>query len=51
MLRKPSTILYGGSVKPENIDTLMKEEEIQGVLVGGASLKPESFARIIRFEE
>lgn len=50
MLRKPSTILYGGSVKPENIDTLMKQEEIQGVLVGGASLKPESFARIIKFQ-
>jgi triosephosphate isomerase len=49
LLKKPSTILYGGSVKPENIDILMKEEEIQGVLVGGASLKPESFARIIRF--
>ena len=50
MLKKPSTILYGGSVKPENVDTLMKEEEIQGALVGGASLKPESFARIIRFQ-
>ena len=50
MLKKPSTILYGGSVKPENIDSLMKQEEIQGVLVGGASLKPEGFARIIRFE-
>jgi triosephosphate isomerase len=49
MLKKPSTILYGGSVKPDNIDTLMKEEEIQGVLVGGASLKAESFARIIKF--
>jgi triosephosphate isomerase len=50
MLKKPSTILYGGSVKPENVDTLMKEEEIQGALVGGASLKPESFARIIKFQ-
>jgi len=50
LLKKPSTILYGGSVKPENIDVLMKEDEIQGVLVGGASLKPESFARIIKFE-
>jgi triosephosphate isomerase len=49
MLKKPSTILYGGSVKPENVDTLMKEEEIQGALVGGASLKPESFVRIIKF--
>lgn len=50
MLKKPSTILYGGSVKPENVDILMKEEEIQGALVGGASLKPESFARIIKFQ-
>jgi triosephosphate isomerase len=49
MLKKPSSILYGGSVKPENVDSLMKEEEIQGALVGGASLKPESFARIIKF--
>jgi len=48
-LKKKSTILYGGSVKPENIDTLMHEQEIEGVLVGGASLKPESFARIIKF--
>jgi triosephosphate isomerase len=48
-LKKPATILYGGSVKPENVDAIMREEEIQGVLVGGASLKPESFARIVRF--
>lgn len=48
-LRKKSAILYGGSVKPENIDTLMAEKDIDGVLVGGASLKPESFARIIKF--
>ena len=50
MLLKPTTILYGGSVKPDNVDSLMKEEEIQGALVGGASLKPESFARIIKFQ-
>jgi triosephosphate isomerase len=42
-------ILYGGSVTPENIDQLMAEKEIDGVLVGGASLKP-SFARIVRFQ-
>lgn len=48
-LKKKNTILYGGSVKPENVDVLMVEQEIDGVLVGGASLKPESFARIIRF--
>ncbi len=43
-------ILYGGSVKPENIDELMAERDIDGVLVGGASLKAESFLRIIRFK-
>jgi len=48
-LKKKSTILYGGSVKPDNVDTLMAEQEIEGVLVGGASLKPDSFARIIKF--
>jgi len=42
-------ILYGGSVKPENIDAFMKEKEIDGALVGGASLKPESFARIVQY--
>lgn len=42
-------ILYGGSVKPENIDDLMLEPDIDGALVGGASLKAESFARIVRF--
>ncbi|MBI4825652.1 MAG: triose-phosphate isomerase [Nitrospirae bacterium] len=41
-------IQYGGSVKPENIGELMAEPEIDGALVGGASLKPESFANIIK---
>jgi triosephosphate isomerase len=41
-------IIYGGSVKPDNIQGLMSEVEIDGVLVGGASLDPESFAKIIR---
>lgn len=40
------SILYGGSVKPDNIDTLMKQENIDGVLVGGASLQAASFLRI-----
>ena len=40
-------ILYGGSVKPDNIRGLMNEPEIDGTLVGGASLDPESFARIV----
>jgi len=43
-------ILYGGSVKPENIDILMQQEDIDGALVGGAALKAESFERIICFE-
>jgi len=41
-------ILYGGSVKPDNAQTLMAESDIDGVLVGGASLDPGSFAEIIR---
>ena len=39
-------IQYGGSVKPENIEGLMSQPEIDGALVGGASLKPDSFAKI-----
>jgi triosephosphate isomerase len=42
-------ILYGGSVKPENVDELMARPHIDGALVGGASLEPESFVRIARF--
>jgi triosephosphate isomerase len=41
-------ILYGGSVKPENCKSLMAEEEIDGALVGGASLDPRSFATIVK---
>jgi triosephosphate isomerase len=43
-------ILYGGSVKADNIDALMAEPDLDGALVGGASLDAESFARIVRFE-
>ena len=42
-------ILYGGSVKPENVKGLMSQVDIDGALVGGASLKAESFAGIVRF--
>jgi triosephosphate isomerase len=42
-------ILYGGSVKPENIKGLMTQPDIDGALVGGASLKAESFAAIVNF--
>jgi len=42
-------ILYGGSVKPDNVKGLMAQPEIDGALVGGASLEPESFAAIVNF--
>ncbi len=42
-------ILYGGSVKPGNIAALMGRPEIDGALVGGASLDPDEFARLVRF--
>ncbi len=42
-------ILYGGSVKPENIQALMAQPELDGALVGGASLDPPSFASIVNF--
>jgi len=43
-------ILYGGSVKPANVDELMAQADIDGALVGGAALDAESFGRIIAFE-
>ncbi|MFA5858053.1 MAG: triose-phosphate isomerase [Elusimicrobiota bacterium] len=43
-------ILYGGSVKPENIGDLMSQANIDGGLVGGASLKADSFAQIVKFK-
>jgi triosephosphate isomerase len=42
-------ILYGGSVKPDNVDALMLQPDIDGALVGGACLEAESFLRIIHF--
>jgi triosephosphate isomerase len=42
-------ILYGGSVKPENISELMAMADIDGALVGGASLKPDVFSKIVKF--
>ena len=44
-------ILYGGSVKAANIDELMAQPDIDGVLVGGASLDPQGFSRIVKFAE
>lgn len=43
-------ILYGGSVKADNVDELMAQKDIDGALVGGASLKADSFARIVKFK-
>jgi len=42
-------ILYGGSVKPDNIVELMSQEDVDGALVGGASLEAESFAKIVNY--
>ena len=42
-------IQYGGSVKPENIKGLMAQEDIDGALVGGASLEPASFEKIVDY--
>ncbi|MDD4955044.1 MAG: triose-phosphate isomerase, partial [Candidatus Omnitrophica bacterium] len=41
-------ILYGGSVKPANIKELMNEEDVDGALVGGASLEAASFVEIVK---
>ena len=48
-LSRDVRIQYGGSVKPENVDGLMAEADIDGALVGGASLKADSFERIVKF--
>lgn len=44
-------IQYGGSVKPNNIDEIMSQPEIDGVLVGGASLEPKSFGQIVNYQD
>jgi triosephosphate isomerase len=44
-----SCIMYGGSVKADNVDELMAEAQVDGALVGGASLEADSFLRIVRF--
>jgi triosephosphate isomerase len=50
-LAETARILYGGSVKPDNIRDLMACDNIDGALVGGASLEVKSFAAIVRFNE
>ena len=48
-ISEAARILYGGSVKSSNIAEIMREADVDGVLVGGASLDPEEFAKIARF--
>jgi triosephosphate isomerase len=48
-LAKSTRILYGGSVKPDNIASLMAMPDVDGALVGGASLEADTFSRIVRF--
>ncbi|HHT40032.1 MAG TPA: triosephosphate isomerase, partial [Actinomyces sp.] len=43
-------ILYGGSVKSSNVAAIMEQEDVDGALVGGASLKADEFAKIARFD-
>ena len=47
---KDVPIQYGGSVKPNNVDEIMSQPEIDGALVGGASLEAQSFARIVNYQ-
>ncbi|KKK64501.1 hypothetical protein LCGC14_2983530, partial [marine sediment metagenome] len=49
-ISEKTRILYGGSVKPGNVDELMAKGNIDGALVGGASLEADSFLRVIKFE-
>ena len=49
--REKTRILYGGSMKPENVEELLKQDDIDGGLVGGASLNPEAFGRIVEIAE
>ncbi|WP_088894207.1 triose-phosphate isomerase [Leptolyngbya ohadii] len=44
------SVLYGGSVKPGNIDEIMAQPEIDGALVGGASLSPSDFSRLVNYQ-
>jgi triosephosphate isomerase len=48
---EPIRIIYGGSVTPDSVDSLMACEDVFGALVGGAGLKPESFGRIVSFKK
>jgi len=47
-IAEETSILYGGSVNPDNIINLISQDNVDGVLVGGASLDPKSFAEIVK---
>ena len=47
--REDTRILYGGSVKPDNVKGLMDQKDIDGALVGGASLKADSFKKLVNY--
>ncbi|MBE9221142.1 triose-phosphate isomerase [Cyanobacterium stanieri LEGE 03274] len=49
LTNKDVTIQYGGSVKPDNVDEIMAQSDIDGALVGGASLQADSFARLVNY--
>jgi triosephosphate isomerase len=51
VLAKAVRILYGGSVKPNNIQELMAMPDIDGALVGGASLDAETFSQIVLYKQ
>ncbi len=51
MISKQIRILYGGSVNPENIKSLMSESDIDGALVGGASLQALTFSKLVKFQQ
>ena len=50
-IAQATRIQYGGSVKPDNVDELMSQTDIDGALVGGAALKADSFLRIVKFQK
>ncbi len=50
LANKNVPIQYGGSVKPNNVDEIMAQSEIDGALVGGASLDAKGFARIVNYQ-
>ena len=49
--RRRSAILYGGSVKPDNVKGLMALPDVDGALVGGASLKADSFLKLVHYDK